>query len=137
LLLIVNTVTTLSGWPSLHFAAFILEVLDELNRRGIQYISFRDELDTSGPFGRAIVTIVAAVAELERLLIVERVRASMRRARLEGRSIGRPALALDCEAILGDRQHGQSLGQISRAHRTSRATVHRVIHGEIPHEQGV
>ena len=41
------------------------------------------------------------------------------------------------EAIVRDRQHGQRLGQLARAHRISRATVHRVIHGEMPHEQGV
>jgi len=109
-----------------------LEVLDELNRLGIEYISFRENIDTGGPLGRAIVVIIGAIAELERNLIIERVRAGMRRARLEGRSIGRPALALDREAILTDRQHGQSLGQIARVHRISRATVHRVIHEEMP-----
>ncbi len=112
-----------------------LEVLDELNRLGIQYISFREELDTSGPLGRAIVTIVAAVAELERNLIVERVKSGMRRARLEGRSIGRPALVLDREAILTDRRRGQSLSQIARAHRISRTTVHRVLHEHAPTSQ--
>jgi DNA invertase Pin-like site-specific DNA recombinase len=114
-----------------------LEVLDELNRLNIEFVSFREQIDTGGPLGRAIIIIVGAVAELERNLIIERVCAGMRRARLEGRPIGRPALALDREAIVRDRQHGQSLGQIARAHRISRATVHRVIHEEMPHEQGV
>jgi DNA invertase Pin-like site-specific DNA recombinase len=65
-----------------------LEVLDELNRLNIEFVSFREQIDTGGPLGRAIVVIIGAVAELERNLIVERVRAGMRRARLEGRSIG-------------------------------------------------
>src|SRR5450631_4894845 len=66
-----------------------LDVLDELNRIGVEYVSFREQLDTGGPLGRAIVIIIGAVAELERNLIIERVRAGMRRARLEGQRIGR------------------------------------------------
>ena len=66
-----------------------LEVLDELNRIGVEYVSFRENIDTAGPLGRAIVVIIGAIAELERSLIVERVRAGMRRARLEGQHIGR------------------------------------------------
>ena len=69
-----------------------LEVLDELNHLGIEFVSFREQLDTGGPLGRAVVVIIGAVAELERNLIVERVRAGMRRAKLEGRHIGRKPL---------------------------------------------
>jgi DNA invertase Pin-like site-specific DNA recombinase len=104
-----------------------LEVLDELNRFGVEFVSFRESIDTDGPLGRAIVVIIGAIAELERNLIVERVRAGMRRARLEGRHIGRPSLALDREAILRDRRHGDSLGTIARNHGISRTTVHRVL----------
>jgi DNA invertase Pin-like site-specific DNA recombinase len=80
-----------------------LEVLDELNRLGIEYVSLRENIDTGGPLGRAIIVIVAAIAELERSLIIERVRAGMRRARLEGTHIGRLPLTLDHEAIQRDR----------------------------------
>ncbi|MDR3726760.1 MAG: recombinase family protein, partial [Terracidiphilus sp.] len=114
-----------------------LEVLDELNRLNVEFVSFREQIDTGGPLGRAIVVIIGAIAELERNLIIERVRAGMRRARLEGRSIGRPALALDREAILTDRQRGQSLGQIARNHRISRTTVHRILHEEMPADSTV
>jgi len=109
-----------------------LEVLDELNRVEVEFVSFREQIDTGGPLGRAIVVIIGAIAELERNLIVERVRAGMRRARLEGRHIGRPSLELDREAICRDRQRGQSLGQIAREHRISRTTVHRVLHEHTP-----
>ena len=57
-----------------------LEVLDELNHLKIEFVSFRENIDTGGPLGRAMVVIVSAIAELERNLIVERVRAGMRRA---------------------------------------------------------
>ncbi|HVU48170.1 MAG TPA: recombinase family protein, partial [Terracidiphilus sp.] len=74
-----------------------LDVLDELNRLGVEFASFREQIDTSGPLGRAIVVIIGAIAELERNLIIERVKAGMRRARLEGRQIGRQKLVLDHE----------------------------------------
>ena len=114
-----------------------LEVLDELNRLNIEYISFRENIDTGGPLGRALVVIIGAIAELERNLIIERARAGMRRARLEGRQIGRRPLDLDREAIVRDRQHGKTLGQIAKTHRISRATVHRVVHEQMPPKTAV
>ncbi len=104
-----------------------LEVLDELNRSNIEFVSFRESIDTSGPLGRAIVIIIGAIAELERNLIIERVRAGMRRARLEGRHIGRKPVEVDREAILGDRRRGQSLGQLARTYGVSRTTVQRLL----------
>lgn len=104
-----------------------LEVLDELNRLSIEFVSFRENIDTGGPLGRAIVIIIGAIAELERSLIVERVRAGLRRAKLEGRKLGRPALDLDAEAIRRDRAQGQSLRQLAKAYQVSRATIRRVI----------
>ena len=104
-----------------------LEVLDELNRIGVEYVSFRENIDTGGPLGRAVVIIIGAIAELERSLIVERVRAGMRRARLEGQHIGRRPLVLDSAAIQQDRQCGQSLRKIAKGHRISTATVQRVL----------
>jgi DNA invertase Pin-like site-specific DNA recombinase len=104
-----------------------LDVLDELNRLNIEFISFREQIDTGGPLGRAVVVIIGAIAELERNLIVERVRAGMRRAKLEGRHIGRKPLVLDREAILRDRQRGHSLSQLAKTHMVSRATVYRML----------
>ena len=76
-------------------ARHFLEVLDELNHLEIEFVSFRENIDTGGPLGRAIIVIIGAIAELERNLIVERVRAGMRRAKLEGRHIGRRPLDID------------------------------------------
>jgi DNA invertase Pin-like site-specific DNA recombinase len=105
-----------------------LDVLDELNRLNIEFVSFRENIDTGGPLGRAIVVIIGAIAELERNLIIERVRAGMRRARLEGRQIGRNPLELDHAAIKRDRCEGQSLREIAKNHHVSAATVWRVLH---------
>ena len=107
-----------------------LELLDEFNRLGIEFVSFREQLDTGGPLGRAVVVIIGAIAELERSLIVERVRAGMRRAKLEGRHIGRRPVAVDRQAVLRHRAHGQSLTQIARSFSISRATVSRIVKEE-------
>jgi DNA invertase Pin-like site-specific DNA recombinase len=112
-----------------------LDVLDELNRLKIEFVSFRENIDTAGPLGRAIVVIIGAIAELERNLIIERVRAGMRRARLEGRHIGRSPLELDHAGIQRDRSKGQSLRQIAKAHHISAATVHRVLREHAPTTQ--
>ena len=110
-------------------------LLDELDRIGVEYVSFRENIDTAGPLGRALVVIIGAIAELERSLIVERVRAGMRRARLDGQRIGRAPLILDSAAIQQDRQRGQSLREIARGHKISTATVQRVLRGQAGNSQ--
>jgi len=115
-----------------------LEVLDELNRSKIEFISFRENVDTGGPLGRALIVIIGAIAELERNLIIERVRAGMRRAKLEGRHIGRRPLDIDAAAVLRHRAHGQSLSQLAKTFNTSRATISRILkHAKEPVSKGV
>jgi DNA invertase Pin-like site-specific DNA recombinase len=108
-----------------------LEILDELNHLNIEFVSFRENIDTGGPLGRAMVVIVGAIAELEKNLITERVRAGMRRARLEGRQIGRTPLKIDRELVVHDRRSGMSLTRVAQKHRISRATVCRLVKGSI------
>ncbi len=104
-----------------------LELIDELNRLNIEFVSFRENIDTGGPLGRALIIIIGAIAELERNLIIERVRAGMRRARLEGRHIGRRPLDIDTAAVLRHRAHGQSLTQLAKTFNASRATISRIL----------
>lgn len=104
-----------------------LEVLDELSHLNVEFVSCREQLDTGGPLGRALVTILSALAELERNLIIERVRAGMRRARMEGVRIGRRPAQVDCESVLRYRIHGYSLTQIAKAHRVSRALISKIL----------
>jgi DNA invertase Pin-like site-specific DNA recombinase len=104
-----------------------LQVLDELNELGIQFLSQREAIDTDGPVGRAIVVIISAVAELERSLIVERVRAGMRRAKLDGRRIGRTPLDVDHAALVKDRLSGMSLTHVAKKYSLSRASVVRFV----------
>jgi DNA invertase Pin-like site-specific DNA recombinase len=108
----------------------LLQTLDELNGRGIQFLSQREAIDTEGPLGRAIIVIVSAMAELERCIMIERVRAGMRRAKIEGRRIGRAPLKVNRALLLQDRERGMSLNQLAKAHAISKASVCRVLKDE-------
>jgi hypothetical protein len=91
-----------------------LEVLNRLDHPGIELVSFREELDCGAPLGRAVMVIVSALAELERNLInatIERVRAGLRRVRLEGRVPGRKPIEIDHPALLCQRVEPSSSGQ--------------------------
>jgi DNA invertase Pin-like site-specific DNA recombinase len=103
-----------------------LEVLDELSHVNIEFISLRENIDTGGALGRAMVVIVGTIAELEKSLIVERVRAGMRRAELEGSRIGRAPLNIDRQQVVAGRRSGMSLTEVAKKHRVSRATVCRL-----------
>ena len=67
--------------------------LETFNSLGIAFVSLGEQIDTSTPAGRMVFTVLGAVAELERSLIAERVRAGMRNARAKGKIIGRPPRA--------------------------------------------
>lgn len=69
-----------------------LHVVDELDSLGIEFVSRREGVATGDAMGRLFITIISAIAELERSLVVERVKSGMRPARLEGRQIGRARL---------------------------------------------
>src|SRR5690348_9517780 len=107
----------------------LLETLDELARANVEFISLRENIDTGGPLGRAVTVILGAIAELERSLIAERVRAGMRRARLEGQRLGRPPLQnIDIEQILEDRyQRHYSLKKLAKLHGISKTSVQRLL----------
>jgi len=68
----------------------LLRALETFKALGIDFVSFSEQMDTSTPAGKLVFTVLGAVAELERSLIVERVKAGMRNARAKGRRIGRP-----------------------------------------------
>jgi len=70
-----------------------LQVLDEFDSLGIEFISAREASDTTGPMGRLFVTLIGSIAELEGALIRERIRQGMARRRLEGFRFGRAPLS--------------------------------------------
>ena len=69
----------------------LLAALEEFDHLGVRFVSVQDQIDTDSPMGRAMFTIIGAMAELESSLISERVTAGMRAAEARGRHIGRPA----------------------------------------------
>src|SRR5712664_2221595 len=73
----------------------LLRALETFKAQGIEFISFSEQMDTSTPTGKMIFTVLGAVAELERSLIAERVRAGVRNARAKGKRLGRPKVAVD------------------------------------------
>ena len=70
----------------------LLVALEEFNHLGVRFISVQDQVDTDSPMGRAMFTIIGAMAELESSLISERVTAGMRAAESRGKHLGRPAI---------------------------------------------
>ena len=74
-----------------------------------------------------VVIIVGAIAELERSLIVERVRAGLRRAKLEGRRLGRPPMQVNREALWEDRRGGRSITDLAQAYHISRSSVSKLL----------
>jgi DNA invertase Pin-like site-specific DNA recombinase len=110
----------------------LLRALESFKAQGIEFISFSEQLDTSTPAGKLVFTVLGAVAELERSLIVERVRAGMRNARAKGKQIGRPPLThLSCDArrtiYESHKTGGASLRRLAVKFSTSIASVQRCI----------
>src|SRR6202795_4902828 len=102
----------------------LLRALETFNALGIAFVSLSESLDTSTPAGKMIFTVLGAVAELERSLIGERVRAGLRNARAKGKQLGRPRIAVDTAQIARLRTSGQSWRAIARELGVSVGTVH-------------
>ncbi len=106
----------------------LILALEEFKNLGIDFVSYQENIDTSSPLGSAIFTIISAVAQLERDIIAERVKAGLRRAKENGKKLGRPrGTALDIEALHRLRMKGFSLHQIAQELNTSKTTVSRLL----------
>ena len=104
-----------------------LQIVDELHELGIEFISAREAIDTTGAMGRMFITMIGSIAEVERSILRERIKAGMRRAKMEGQRLGRAPLNVDREAIVRDRLSGMSLTKVAKRHGVSRATVVRLV----------
>jgi len=110
----------------------LLRALETFKSLGIEFVSLSEQMDTSTPTGKMVFTVLGAVAELERSLIAERVKAGMRNARAKGKSIGRPPLTyLSLEArnaiAKAYRQRKGSLRHLAAQYGTSVGTVKRCV----------
>ena len=101
--------------------------LEEFNALGVDFISLSESVDTSTPMGKMVYTVIAAVAELERSLIRERVVMGLQRAKAQGKPIGRPPTAIDEQKVLSLRSEGLSLRAIGQLVGVSRTKVQKVL----------
>src|ERR1700746_707467 len=105
----------------------LVNALADLDSYGIAFVSLSDNLDLSTPSGRLMFQIIGAMAEFERSLIQERVRAGLRNAKLKGKILGRPPLSVDHGRIARLRASGASLREIAKQLEVSIATVHKAL----------
>ncbi|GIU73082.1 MAG: resolvase [Bryobacteraceae bacterium] len=104
-----------------------LELLDQLTRYGIAWRSYTEPyLDSAGPFGEALIALLASLARQERLRVQERVRAGLERARREGKRLGRPRRVFDRFAVIELRRRGASWREVARRLGISTGTARRV-----------
>ncbi len=92
----------------------LLRALETFKALAIDFVSFSEQMDSSTPAGKMVFTVLGAVAELERSLIVERVRAGLRNARAKGKRLGRPRVTVDAARIASLRASGASWQTITR-----------------------
>ena len=103
----------------------LLTALEQFRSLKINFISLQEQFDTSTPIGHVLFTIIGAMAQLERDIIRERVKAGLDRARSKGVRLGRPVSSAKCNEVLALHREGLSLPDIARQLHCSRSTVKR------------
>src|SRR5712672_3682590 len=106
----------------------LLRALETFRSVGIEFVSYSEAIDTSTAVGKMTFTVLGAVAELERSLIIERVRAGVRNARAKGKRLGRPRIAVNAHRIGLLRNQGLSWSEVCTATGLSAGTARRTYH---------
>src|SRR5579864_4687816 len=107
----------------------LLRALETFNALGIAFVSLSESLDTSTPAGKMVFTVLGAVAELERSLICERVKAGLRNAKAKGKQLGRPRKVIDPATIARLRLAGHGWRAIAKQLGVGVGTLYRVAQG--------
>ena len=105
----------------------LVSALCEFDSLGIHFVSLHEGVDTSTPNGRLVFGIFASIAEFERELIRGRVRSGLAAARLRGKRLGRPRLAIDAAKATSLRAQGHSLRAIATELGCSHALVNKTL----------
>jgi DNA invertase Pin-like site-specific DNA recombinase len=105
----------------------LVNALADLEALGVAFISIKDNLDLGTPSGRLMFQIIGAMAEFERALIQERVRAGLRNARAKGKQLGRPRASVDASEIARLHSQGRSVREIAEELGYSRSLVHKTL----------
>ena len=103
----------------------LILALEEYRNLGIDFVSYQENIDTSSPLGSAIFTIISAVAQLERDIIAERVKAGLRRAKENGKKLGRPTVEFNRTQLLELHSQGLSVRHIAKKLGASKTTIAR------------
>jgi DNA invertase Pin-like site-specific DNA recombinase len=108
----------------------LVDALAELKAVGCAFVSLRDNLDLTTPAGRMMFHVIGAMAEFERELIRERVKAGLAHARSKGQKLGRPKVRRDrdedAKVIRRMRAEGDSYGEIAEALGRTKSDIYRV-----------
>ena len=105
----------------------LLRALETFNALGIAFVSLSEQMDTTTPTGKMVFTVLGAVAELERSLIAERVRAGLRNAVAKGKRLGRPRAKVDAARMAVLRSQGRSMREIAAELGVSAGLVHKTM----------
>jgi DNA invertase Pin-like site-specific DNA recombinase len=109
----------------------LLRALETFRALGIEFVSLSEQVDTSTPTGKMIFTVLGAVAELERSLIAERVRAGLRHARAKGKRLGRPTKHVDPAQVAALRAQGLSWRKVGQRLGVSPARAYAASKGRL------
>ena len=110
----------------------LVTALEDFQHLGIDFISFQENIDTSSPMGKAMFTIVSAIAELEADIIRERVIAGIANARAKGVRLGRPSPDVDQEEVRRLRDNGLTIRAIAEKMNLKRSLVHKTLLNHSP-----
>jgi len=105
----------------------LVTALYEFRNLGIDFISYQENIDTSSPLGEAIFTIISAMSTLERDIIAERVRGGLRKAKADGKTLGRPKSEVDTDKVIEYRKQNKSIRQIASEMNLSKGVVQRTL----------
>ncbi len=105
----------------------LVTALYEFRNLGIDFISYQENIDTSSPLGEAIFTIISAMSKLERDIIAERVKGGLRKARANGKRLGRPESEVDTDKIVEYKKQGKSIREIAKEMGIHRSKVERTL----------
>jgi len=109
--------------------AHLVNALNEFNELGIDFVSLNEAVDTSTASGRVLFSVIAAMAEFERALIQERVKAGVARAQASGVRFGRPHKGFDVARAIEMRKDGASYREIAKTMGVSHVTVYKALKG--------
>ena len=123
-----GTVQAVLVWRFDRFARSVkhlIKALEQFRSSNVNFISFQEQFDTSTPIGQAMFTIIGAMAQLERDIIRERVRAGLALAKARGTRLGRPSVRVNAQELTSLKSSGLSLHEMARQLRCSRSTERR------------